>query len=121
MLHNRLANNRNHRLGALDRQWSQPRSFSTCHDDRFHRGLLISILANRSIGHVRLASGQNDDDLFPVLLVVPPKNRIIEAKLQQYQTDEYVPYVFLALFLSASIGGLSHHHLYASDIERLGN
>ena len=49
------------------------------------------------------------------------KNRIIEAKLQQYQTDEYVPYVFLALLLSASIGGPSHHHLYASDIARLGN
>lgn len=64
------------------------------------------------------------DEQIAVLLHLqgpPPKNRIIEAKLQQYKTDEYVPYVFLALLLSASIGGLSHHHLYASDIERLGN
>jgi len=49
------------------------------------------------------------------------KIRIIEAKLQQYQTDEYVPYVFLAFFLNASIVGLSHHHLYASNVKHLDN
>ena len=40
VFHHWFAGNRDHGLWAPYRQWSEPRSFPTGHNNRFHRGLL---------------------------------------------------------------------------------
>src|SRR5579871_959301 len=83
MLHYRFPGNRNHWFRAANGQWSQPRSFPACHNNRFHEALLCRRIAQL----LRQKIGRRRSECHAVPIVLHSK-RALQVSLSDLENPE---------------------------------